>query len=550
VLDSAFPNLFKTGTRTAGSDDALTRAMSTIKQTAQFDMDENLLKTAYDRARSDFYAEREAQVADLGEQYKSRIDELRDELAGYKGGRAGVNAAYASYATDANAILSEAAAVKEDPLDPSTADESAIQTFDDHAGVMQETLQKIDSSGNKALATAMSNEVRYMEETMADGIRSGLASQQELHALAGAEASALANMAWKDDVYQAEKSRFVLDTEIKKRISDQEEAIAKTTAEMNAAMARARAEFGDFAMTPDQLWAAGMEDFFSANEFDDMTKQEMTATWQGAMSVAGAKENFEVFKGVITGSVNTTNMATIGILPQWNQLMSAAEAQAADGDPSVLNQMNTAMKSVDFQTVLDTIKRIEPRMWEEMRPRLQNLDTENLETMQDFENQQMLNMWKHYKDFSQNYNDYTQIQAQNYNTPNVRRGKTAPNNAKHKNNPDYLYRKNTVAPYFAQKVMAAFPGAAIGGLRYVRPANNKGGANVSNSDHHSGGAIDVYHKGGSAEETDRMLRNIVRWADQPGVSFTVYDGQSAHQTGTSNAHVHISFQVGWKVPRG
>ena len=111
----------------------------------------------------------------------------------------------------------------------------------------------------------------------------------------------------------------------------------------------------------------------------------------------------------------------------------------------------------------------------------------------------------------------------------------APNNFANRNNPLYQSRKDFVVA-LAPQLEDMFDVSAEGSAGYMRQpsaGDAAPGGRSSNSDHYSGGALDVYG-------TPENLTNLRNWlVEQPFVAFVRYQSES-HQT-----HLHVSFDVGW-----
>ncbi len=111
----------------------------------------------------------------------------------------------------------------------------------------------------------------------------------------------------------------------------------------------------------------------------------------------------------------------------------------------------------------------------------------------------------------------------------------APNNYANRNNPLYQSRKAFIVA-LAPKLEDMFDVSAEGSAGYMRqPAASDAepGGRSSNSDHYSGGALDIY---GDTENLTRLRNWLV---EQPFTAFVRYKSES-HQT-----HLHVSFDVGW-----
>lgn len=141
----------------------------------------------------------------------------------------------------------------------------------------------------------------------------------------------------------------------------------------------------------------------------------------------------------------------------------------------------------------------------------------------------------------------------------VKKGSSAPNNWANRNAPQYVARRNIGVPTFAKAFQAAFGKTGtgreyIGGVSkslqgVLRDPSRVGGGKAANSDHQSGGALDLY------ADTVEELEAIERWASQqPGVSYVTYSGNKYHETGKAGGassgvagrgHVHVSLLLGY-----
>jgi hypothetical protein len=111
----------------------------------------------------------------------------------------------------------------------------------------------------------------------------------------------------------------------------------------------------------------------------------------------------------------------------------------------------------------------------------------------------------------------------------------APNNYANKDNPLYRARREfamAIAPQLEELFGVSAQGSA-GHMRKPSSGDAAAGGRSANSDHYSGGALDLF---GTKEEMV-ALRN---WAiEQPWVSFVRCQSESHHD------HVHLSIDLGW-----
>jgi len=501
--------------------------------------DENYFKDAYSRAKAAWEQPYNAEKEQISAEYGDRIMRLQQELTGYQGGLEGVNAAYGSYADDANAILSKAAAVEAEALPDSAVVAEVDRTYAEHDGEMQAMLSKIDGTGNVALAQAMSVEVTRMQEIVTDGLRSDLGTQSELHRLAGAQAQALAHMAWKDDVYQAERSRFQLELEINQAINNKANGIEEVRAAMDRAIANVNDEAGTFDIDPEELWAKAMADFARTRGMTDVEVGEMNALWDGIMENPAAAVNYNTFKSELQYAVNMEAMAQLGLGGQIAAFLQAKtdtpEAAAAQA------KLNEMLMTMDVKALIPAINKYGGLMGIRIPT---DIDVGDAASIADTMYSSMLDLWGHHDDYVTNYNDYQQRASAATQTSYT--GRQAPDNWNRRYQPEYRYRREVASPQFAQRFNASFGSVKadgktynVGGLGWMRDPRIYGGA--ANSDHQSGGAVDLY--GTSFQQ----LKDIERWAkSQPGVSLVIYSGNSKHETGNlESAHVHVSLLLGY-----
>ncbi len=110
-------------------------------------------------------------------------------------------------------------------------------------------------------------------------------------------------------------------------------------------------------------------------------------------------------------------------------------------------------------------------------------------------------------------------------------GGQAPNNIANRNAPAYVARAQYASGGFTDLLHSTFPGITrIGQWRGINVL--PGGGRAENSDHYSGGALDVY-------ADPATMAAIYAWAfTQPDVSFPKF-GDADHRD-----HVHISLKLG------
>lgn len=515
----------------------------TPEQSAGGDAISNALR----RFQSGQYADFQNEIRDFSRQYEERIGQLQDELTKYKGGLVDVNKAYGDYADDADAILKEAASLVADPLPDSAVVETVQTSYAEFGGALADVLSKIDANGNEALAAEMSEQINYMQGVIVDGLRSGLASQTNLHQLASAQAQALANMAWKDDLYNAEKARFETELQIQAQITAKQEQISAEQAAMSRAIADATAQFENEIPSPDRLWDLALSDYFREYGFNDAEALDLRDLWDFILSNPQAAENYETFKSDVMYEVNRTNLMRAGLWDEYEAGLNLMEQEDADVIIEMLGSLDITRLATSPMNpkIRDTIGLFFSK------ETLSDLGAlKDKVSILDNGYASILDLWSLRKDFIRDYNSTPFIPPQT--------GSQASSNLANKNQPAYQYRRETAIPYFAKILQQRFPGVEFGGVHFTDKSRTtvSRGMNIDrskssnpNSDHVSGGAMDVYFKQGSANQSNQKLTEVAGWLRmQPWASLVVFEGNKAHQKLNSvNGHVHVSIQIGYQI---
>jgi hypothetical protein len=287
---------------------------------------------------------------------------------------------------------------------------------------------------------------------------------------------------------------------------------------------------GQFEMTPDELWTAALNDYGAAAGLNSYEIQELQTMWADLMENPENEANYGSFKSSLQQGINMEAMAQLGWTSKIQALTGLLEStENIEG----LQKLDRMMSSMDVKNLIPEIQK-----WGRMFG--YNFETdiplEEATSIQDVMYSSMLDLWNHYGDYKSNYEAYTSP------TANVSaKGASAPSNWVNRYQPEYAHRRDVLAPSFASEFKSTFSGVnpRVGGLGYMRDPNvagNVGGGRASNSDHQSGGALDLY--AGSHED---MLR-IEQWASShPAVSYVIYSGNKDHE----RHHVHVSLRLGY-----
>lgn len=490
------------------------------------------------RLRDEAIARGEAEVA---AQYNDVINGLQGDINDARRAKAESNAAFEAYRATVEPHLSAsqdaAANIDLSELAAMQGAEAVTQTFDSGVAELDGLLEKIGAT-DPDVAGYVEGQVRDFQVLAEDMMRDDLANTMRVAEAGSKFAKATADYMAAEDETMTEVERQRVEAGINAQIEALQDSLADAMRQRDAAISKAReqiaSQFGDpqWFDSPDEAWQYVYSSWADGKGFDPETWDDINSFVQAAAG-SGAKTRAEAEKFAMQ-FVMSSRQALI----EESLGMSLSELSETSLDGMSVARILQGFVEQDLEGVDLTHMSMIP---DDLRALLGELPT-----IADYTD--ALDGYDLYRQHIDSWNDYKTASAA-YNGA-VKRGGSAPNNYENRNQPAYKYRREVVAPHYASTIKNLFPGAEIGGLGYIRPPDHVGGGKAPNSDHQSGGAIDVYFKQGTPAESDAMLKQIQAWAmQQPGVSYVVYEGDHNHQKhGRNDGHVHISFAVGWQVP--
>lgn len=371
------------------------------------------MMSALERYRQQEWQPYADEIASLRSEYGERLAQLRDELAGYKGGLGGINKAYGEYAEDANDILAAAAAVQGDPI-PEGDTSLVAEAYDSVEGAMAETINQIGANGNTALAKELAEQITFMEGTITDALAGDLIQQDELFETMSAQAQAMAHMAWKDDLYNAERARYEMELQIQAIIAKKQDEIDAAKDAMDDAIQNVMDSYNPQNLTPDEVWQLASSDYFKNSGLNPFEQQEAMALWEGIRSGnPNAATDYRQFKGDLMVTMNEENLQKAGLL-------DAVRSYVQNGDPNnpIVQQVIEMMGTVDMgalaRNALATGDKIVPGLsdlFSQLGFPVDGLLNPNIEwsRMNEGKYATVNDLWRHRRDFEQNYDRYTNV---------------------------------------------------------------------------------------------------------------------------------------------
>lgn len=482
---------------------------------------------------------------EVAAQYDEAIAEEQEKLAKAKQGLADSMAAYDEYSRQAEAAYDasiDAAVAGEaemaDEMDGRA--DRAVATIEQGYDATVEDVHNVAEMiglGNVALGESLGGAVEQMERILKNAAAGGI---EDL----GAVAEAGAFLATKTAEAVAAQDEYMTDVEqektriqVQSQIDQYIENIADLESDKKKAVQKAMDAYDPLNGfdDPEEAWAFIFDTYLQSRDWDLDEIDNARAIW-GAMSKAGVTDrasaaawiNEKVAEGIENGLYDAVKAQYGEVSDQW---MPAIEALAADPNGETLEGAN-AIRRFKAKMGLDITRDV--------------LDA--LGGRSEYE--KMLDIVDLHVDHVRQWDERKYVKQST--------GATANNNWANRNNAAYVHRRNVAMPNFVNSFLAAF-GKTGTGKEYVGgvtasyrgismdPQYRKGANQAANSDHHSGGAVDLYG------DTVAELEAIARWADkQPGVSYVTYWGAAGHETGKAGGgssgvagrgHVHVSLQV-------
>lgn len=348
-------------------------------------------------------------IDDIKGQYLDRIAQLQDELEGYQGGLAGTNAAYADYADDANRILSEAAAVEGEPI-PEGTTQPIADSYAHIEGVMADTINRIGANGNEALAHEMAGQIGYMQDIITDAMQGDLDMQDRLFDLASSQATALAHMAWKDDLYNAERARVEIEMDINQAIAAKQDEIDDARAAMQDAIDKIRDSYEPQNLSMGEHWNLAMNDYLRQQGMNEFQIEQTFGLWESIQeNNPQAMYDYATFKQEVIATLNQRNLMRAGL---WDDVIGflGGDDESLDGARDSLTNLLATKDIVSMiQSSPNALYDPALRALSQIVPGVEGLIDGDFNTLQDPEFASLLNVWSRRQDFEANYDRYNQV---------------------------------------------------------------------------------------------------------------------------------------------
>ncbi|MCL1599240.1 MAG: hypothetical protein M3094_08655 [Actinomycetia bacterium] len=518
----------------------------------------------YEYAYGQVDEEFDLQLGRLNEDYGEQISALQEIMNDYKQGRIDANTAYDEYQVRSAAILQAAITVPADPIQ-SAVEDAVQETYARAGGAVAEVASLIDAGGDAERFGQAMGEITAFQDAMVEGLRHDLVSIEEVQHATAEVSRALAKHAYADDAYKSEYAQEELTIQITSAIDKQAKEIEKAQAAWDKAKARmaedrarASANIPDYEIDEEYFRSVAFKEWAAAMGLDDEQMAAVQAKGLEAWAAAGG--NASEYLKEITQTINEYNMGAKGVLEDWLSLTDLVRGE----DPLLASQMDELLRGRDFaasnsdfmglaaKAIVAIVAVTEPG--EEPFPGFDGWRVDlfkGLSVSPDdplwFSGDPIVQALKNYSAFE---SDFAEEMAEERRKEEERArakyhtGSQAPNNYVNRNTADYTYRRDTVVPWAARLFNAEFDhsgknnvGGVYGSLKGMMRENDGRGA--KNSDHLSGGAMDLY----GDSEAERVA--IAAWArSQPWASLVIYEGNKDHE----GHHVHVSVQIGWRIP--
>lgn len=403
-----------------------------------------------------------------------------------------------------------------------------------------EEIAAVSGLGNAALGPGLENAVRIFEDMFADAARHDIESIDRI-ATAGADfAAKTAAAVAANDAYMTENEREQLEIKLQADLDALAENIAQLQEDKKIAVQRAMDQYDPLTGfdDPAEAWSFVLENYAALQGWDldeldavnhyfsqlksaGITTRAGAAKWVGEQVLETNYDNvldyvdrlfpdrFRVKSGSAAGpGAPVPAEAGDKLPPEVGRLIEVIAAGPRSPDGAMAMQRLRTQWGVEF-----------------------DIDEIDFADKSDYDNLlDVVDMWEDHNESWKNRQSFV-----------AKKGRSAPQNAANVNHPAYVERRTVTVPNFVDDYMARFhPGASrkkyVGGEGYIRPVTDVGGGKAANSDHQSGGAVDLY------ADTEAERKAIERWANsRPDVSYVIYSGNKAHE----GHHVHVSLLLNY-----
>lgn len=230
--------------------------------------------------------------AALNDSFSDVISKLRRDLADLRGGRTNINQAYNSYLSAADTIMRQAV-IDAPGLDETGVVQKVGRSYDHAEGALNDALLAIDTSGDTEMAAAMNAELRFWESSLTRALTSELDMQDLVHDSASEYAKAVAQAAWSNDLYQAEKGRTEIQLQLSAAIRAKQQAVNDQNAAWERAKQRSReqaeAEFNEPAYG--QLLQEALLEYAMGAGLDELEAADAVQSYLNQSAAARSGDN-------------------------------------------------------------------------------------------------------------------------------------------------------------------------------------------------------------------------------------------------------------------
>lgn len=487
---------------------------------------------------------------EVAARYDEKISELRGRIAEAKQGLAGAMAAYKHYSEQVGpayqaAVESAQAGVgaQKDAL----AGRADAVVADIEAGVAAETetVEEVAEliGTDMELSDSLRDAVGMFEDMVSDAARGRIEDVDRLSAAAALFAEKQSKAIQAQDEFLTDVEREKLEIQIQSQIDNMLDNVAQLEKDKTQAVQDALDQYDPLTGfdSPDEAWEYVLGQFILSQGWsieDEDAIRGLMGQMNGVTDRAGAQEWLRE---------NMLPQARLGVLEEYFQ-KHYGDRDIPQAYLPWLNEIAGDPTSSNSQRHIANLRDL---------LQIGEFDQDFVSAMfRDEERQfdQVLDVFDLYGSHMKKWNDARAATARSGG------GQAGVNNYANRNDPQYVQRRTVGVPSFIAQVQQAFPWSANTGREYfggvtssykgaLRSPQMTGGGRASDSDHLSGGAIDIY------APTVADLEAIERWAaSQPGVASVVYSGNKYHETGKAGGasagnngrgHVHVSLALGY-----
>ena len=495
---------------------------------AQSRIDElNALKLAAVQANAnDVAAEYDVEINDLNQRIGEARVGLSNAMSAFKHYSDQVGPAYQA-SVDA-AVAGELAMQESLEGRPEAAAAAIEASFDEAGQRVVETAKQI-GTGNEPLEASLEAAVGMFSNMMAGLSKDRIEDTAALGDAAAMFATATAKAAKAEDEFMTDIERKTLKVKIESQIDDMLDSMARLQRDKQRAVQNALDQYDPSTLPsdPDEMWKLVFDDLSATWSLEDLEAVKYlmdTMRSQGVTTEAEARD--WILKNKLPGDrvAELTSYLEDYYMTKHNR----------DGIPEpylpLVEIIGTSPNSVQGKQAIEQLGQLlqDPTITEEGIAELfSSIETDYSKVFEAFDT---------YEEHLKRWNEARANAGSG--------GSEAVANYANRNDPAYVRRRNVGVPTIANAFNDRFGysgrenvGGVTSSLRgALRNPNMTGNGRSSNSDHLSGGAVDLY------ADTEADRKAIERWANsRPDVSYVIYSGNKAHE----GHHVHVSLLLNY-----